>query len=297
MADTRSGRVVVSYGREAVVETDDELARCNLRRSVGRPVCGDYVRWRPAGTHDGVIESIEPRRNVVARPDYRARLRPLAANVDLIVIVLASEPGFTRELVDRYLVLAESLDIAACLFVNKADLLDAEERRACEADLNDYPELGYPVHFGSSYTGEGLEALGRRLAEGTSVLVGQSGVGKSSLVQRLLPDQQIRVGALSEASGLGRHTTTETTLYHLPNGGDLIDSPGIRTLRLGHLDERQIAEGFKEFRPFAKDCRFADCRHQAEPDCAVAQAARDGHIGMARLESYRSILAHETRVF
>lgn len=295
MNETQAGRVVISYGKEAVVEAQGELWRCNLRRTVGRPVCGDYVRWRRTSESDGVIEQIKPRRNVLARPDYRAKLRPLAANIDLIVVVIASEPGFTRELIDRYLVLAASLEIDAGLWLGKSDLLTDDERQRLQGQLADYVALGYPVVIGSNQTGEGVGTFKELLSNGTSVLVGQSGVGKSSLVKTLLPDREIRIGELSHASGLGRHTTTETTLYHLPDGGELIDSPGIRTLRLGHLTPQQIADGFREFRPFIEQCRFGNCQHINEPGCAVEQASREGHIAPARLASYRAIVAAEER--
>ena len=294
MNATKPGRVVISYGREAIVENDTgELQRCNLRRSVGRPVCGDYVAWRQSSESDGVIERIEPRNNILARPDYRTKLRPLAANIDLIVIAVASEPAFGNELIDRYLVLAESLGIRACIWMNKIDLATPAKREKLRAMLTVYPALGYPTLLGSAHSGEGLPQLRALLGQGTSVLVGQSGMGKSSLVQTLLPDQQIRIGALSHASGLGRHTTTETTLYHLPDGGELIDSPGIRTLRLGHLNPEQIAQGFIEFRNLSGRCRFNDCRHRSEPDCALLEAAAAGVIDRQRLRSYQSIIAAE----
>jgi ribosome biogenesis GTPase / thiamine phosphate phosphatase len=293
MSETRAGRIVISYGQEAIVEADGVLQSCRLRRSVGRPVCGDYVHWRASSASDGVIEKIDPRRNVVARPDYRAKLRPLAANVDLMVVVIATEPGFTRELIDRYLVLAASLQLAAALWVGKVDLLSEADHRRLEDTLGQYRTLGYPLLYGSAKTGAGLDALQQQLRERTSVLVGQSGVGKSSLVNKLLPDLDIRVGALSHASGLGRHTTTETTLYHLPGGGDLIDSPGIRTLRLGHLTPQQIEAGFIELRAYSGRCRFRDCRHVHEPGCALKAAAEEGAISMARLASFRAIVAAE----
>ncbi|WP_181919413.1 small ribosomal subunit biogenesis GTPase RsgA [Alkalilimnicola ehrlichii] len=298
MKDTQPGRVVISYGQEAIVETADGLLqRCKLRRRVGRPVCGDYVAWRASSESDGVIERIEPRQNVVARPDYRAKLRPLAANVDLMVIVVAVEPEFTRELIDRYLVLAESLEIKAALWVNKIDLLSVEARRDLEDSLASYRELGYPVDFGSTTSEASINPLREGLRDATSVLVGQSGVGKSSLVNTLLPDQQVRVGALSHASGQGRHTTTETTLYHLPDGGHLIDSPGIRTLRLGHLNPEQIEHGFIEFRAFHGQCKFNNCRHINEPGCAIAAAAQAGAINHERLESFRTIIAAEEKAY
>ena len=142
----------------------------------------------------------------------------------------------------------------------------------------------------SALAGEGLDALRARLTGHCSILVGQSGVGKSSLIKRLLPDHDITVGKLSVASGLGKHTTTATTLYHLPNGGRLIDSPGVRDFRLGAVPPAELARGFREFQPCLGHCKFNDCRHLSEPGCAVIDAVTDGRISARRLESYRRLL-------
>jgi ribosome biogenesis GTPase len=289
MAELGEGRVVVSYSQDSIVEdAAGTLHRCTARRSIGKPYCGDYVRFseQPGGK---AIEEILPRRNLVARPNYRNELKPFAANVDLMVIVVAVKPPFERILVDRYLVLAEQLEIQPLIWLNKLDLA-GDDRPALLASLEVYKLLGYDVLAGSIRTGEGMDALQALFRDNTGILVGQSGVGKSSLIQRLVPDLDLRIGALSEASGLGRHTTTETTLYHLPGSGDLIDSPGIRTLRLGHLSSEQIAQGFVELRQHIGQCRFTDCRHGKEPDCAVRAAVEHGDIDSARLESFHTLL-------
>ncbi len=293
MAEYGTGRVVVSYSQDSIVEdADGMLHRCTARRSVGKPYCGDMVRFSvQAGGK--AIEEILPRRNLLARPNYRNELRPFAANVDLVVITVAVKPPFETMLIDRYLVLAEQLEIEPLIWLNKLDLAGGE-RDAELARLDVYRRLGYRVLAGSVRSGEGLDALEACFKGKTGILVGQSGVGKSSLIQRLIPNIELRIGALSEASGLGRHTTTETTLYHLPGGGDLIDSPGIRTLRLGHLSPAQIAHGFIELRPFQGQCRFADCRHLAEPDCAVRAAVERGEVEPARLQSFHTLLQEET---
>lgn len=290
MATPSAGRVVASYSQDCIVEdADGALHRCLPRRRLGKPYCGDYVHFsEQAGGK--IIEAILPRRNLLARPNYRGQLRPFAANVDLLVVVVAVQPPFERGLIDRYLVLAEQLQLESLIWLNKLDLADEAERTALLEQLNIYQQLGYPLLAGSSYSGEGMAALQARFHGKTGILVGQSGVGKSSLIQHLVPDQELRIGSLSEATGLGRHTTTETTLYHLPGGGDLIDSPGIRLLRLGHLEPAQLEQGFIELRPFQGRCRFANCRHQHEPDCAVRAALERGDIDPGRLASFHALL-------
>lgn len=291
MLEHGSGRVVVSYSQDCIVEdSSGALHRCLWRRSIGKPYCGDHVRFvEEAGSM--VISEILPRRNLLARPNYRDQLRPFAANVDLMMIVVAVQPPFERGLIDRYLVLAEQLGVQPLIWINKIDLAAGNERDALQNRLAIYERLGYTVLAGSTVSGEGMAGLAGRFKDKTGILVGQSGVGKSSLIQYLIPDIELRIGSLSTASGLGRHTTTETTLYHLPDGGDLIDSPGIRLLRLGHLDPDEIEHGFVELRPYRGACRFADCRHQREPDCFVRSALERGEIDPERLASYHALLA------
>jgi ribosome biogenesis GTPase len=207
------------------------------------------------------------------------------------MIVAAPEPVLEPFLIDKYTVAAELANATPVLVINKADLLDAAARRELDSRLADYVDSGYAVVYTSARQNRGLEQLAERLTGKTSILVGQSGVGKSSLVKRLLPELDIAIGRLSAASGQGRHTTTTTTLYHLPHGGDLIDSPGVRDFHLGQVDPDALAAGFREFRPHLGHCRFNNCRHVSEPDCAVIAAAGKGAISPRRLESYRRLLA------
>jgi ribosome biogenesis GTPase len=176
------------------------------------------------------------------------------------------------------------------IVINKSDLLTPETRGNIEAQLADYTALGYDVLFTSALHNTGIEAFAKHLTGRTSILVGQSGVGKSSLIQRLLPDRDITVGRLSTASGLGRHTTTATTLYRLPCGGRLIDSPGVRDFRLGKVSAASLGGGFREFTPYLGQCRFNDCRHHSEPGCAVRAALAAGSISMRRMESYLRLM-------
>jgi ribosome biogenesis GTPase len=174
--------------------------------------------------------------------------------------------------------------------VNKSDLLDTESRAKLEQRLAIYEQIGYSLLFISTRTTDGLRDLHQQLKSHTSILVGQSGVGKSSLVQALLPDLDIRIGALSQVTGLGRHTTTVTTLYHLPDGGDLIDSPGVRDFSLSPVPVDQLAQGFREFKAYLGQCRFHNCRHASEPGCAVQDAVRSGAINQRRLANYKELV-------
>ncbi|HKJ94395.1 MAG TPA: ribosome small subunit-dependent GTPase A [Gammaproteobacteria bacterium] len=295
MAETdkhRRGRVIVSYGAECIVEDHTGgLVSCQLRRRGGRPVCGDFVDWHVPSDGSGVIERIRPRHSLIERGDFRGRPRPLAANVDRMIVVAAVEPGIDNRLIDRYLVLARHLALNASLWINKADRLDVEQRQAVMDQLEIYRELDVPVTLGSAHRGDGIDQLRETLAGHCGILVGHSGAGKSSLVNALVPDLALRVGTLSRTGGQGRHTTTATTLFHLPTGGELIDSPGVRTLRLDHLPADVVTAGFPEIAQYLGQCRFRDCRHDTEPGCAINAAVERGAIRPERMESLRYLLA------
>ena len=279
------GTVVARYGKQALVENaEGDRVLCHLRSHLESPVAGDGVIW-VRSEEAGVIIAITERLNVLHRPDIRGQLRPIAANVQLLLIVFAPEPAPQPNLLDRYLVAAEHMSVEAALILNKADLL---KDNGLSQRLERYATLGYrtlTTHSGMSDASD----LANLIRDSTVVLVGQSGVGKSSLIQRLLPDASIRVGALSELADKGRHTTTTAELFHLPNGGRLIDSPGVREFGLGHVTPAEIALGFREFSPFLGRCRFRDCHHEREPDCALRAAVTDGSISKARFESYLQI--------
>lgn len=292
------GRVTAHFGRTLDVrpEAGGQAVRCHLRANLDGLVTGDRVIWRgrqdPAGhTVEGVVVARGERDSVLERPDARGQLKPVAANIDQILIVFAVEPAPHANLIDRYLVAAEATGIAPVLVLNKIDLLP-ETGGELRDLLARYEALGYPVVSTTTEREDGLSALHARLAGRTSVFVGQSGVGKSSLIDRLLPDEELRIGALSKDSRKGTHTTTTARLYALPAaaGGELIDSPGIREFGLVHLDEQQVAEGFIEFRDHLGRCRFRDCRHRHEPGCALLEAVERGEIHPERFASYRRIV-------
>ncbi|WP_461535793.1 small ribosomal subunit biogenesis GTPase RsgA [Spongorhabdus nitratireducens] len=290
----QEGLVIAHYGSQLDIEpigSPGELYRCHLRTNLPPLVTGDQVIWRPgAEGQTGVVVALQPRNSLLQRPDMRNQLKPVAANIDYIVIVVSPVPTPHANLIDRYLVAAETVDIEPVILLNKTDLIDDSNREELDAMMRVYENIGYRVLRASTKTEHGLDAIKALLNEHISVFVGQSGVGKSSLVNVLLPGVDTRVGALSELTGKGTHTTTAARLFHFPAGGMLIDSPGIREFGLWHIDEQQLIEGFRDFRPFLGYCRFRDCAHEKEPGCAIRQALEDGDILPARMESYRRIL-------
>jgi len=298
----QAGLVICNYGQTLDVEDQaGRIHRCTSRRKIDNLVCGDRVVWLPAGDDVGVIVALQDRQTLLARPDGNGNLRPIAANVDQLIVVTAPRANggphiadvdlpIDTSMVDRYLVAAELSDIHAVIVVNKIDLLSSADLDRARLFMEIYQAIGYEVLFTSAKHGSAGEELAGVLEGYTNVFCGLSGVGKSSLVKLVLPNRDIRIGEVSAAGG-GRHTTTLTALYHLGEGGALIDSPGVRDFGLWHVDTAQIARGFAEFRQHAPDCRFGDCTHLHEPGCAVRQAVEEQQISAVRLASYRRIIA------
>ena len=287
------GLVIINYGKNQLVEdTSGDIYRCVARRGLPQIVCGDEVEWLQTGDTSGVIESIKPRRTVLYRADGNDSQRPLVANIDQLIIEAALEPALDYFLIDKYCIAAELAQATPLIIINKADLLEDKDRVRIESLVSEYRHIGYTTLLTSALKNTGIDAFADNLAGKTSILVGQSGVGKSSLIKRLLPDRDIAVGKLSEASGLGKHTTTSTTLYHLPQGGHLIDSPGVRDFHLGKVATDELGNGFREFHPYLGQCRFNDCRHLSEPGCAIQAAVAAGVILERRMQSYRQLMDH-----
>ncbi|MBN6710560.1 small ribosomal subunit biogenesis GTPase RsgA [Haemophilus haemoglobinophilus] len=296
LGNSQDGVVVTRYAAHADVENEQgEIIRCNLRRTLKSVVVGDHVVWRKGKAQlqgvSGVIEAVQPRQNEIARPDYYDGLKPIAANIDRIIIVSAVLPSLSLNIIDRYLVVCESSNIPAIIVVNKADLLTREDRKEVELQLEIYQKIGYETLLISAKSGENMEKFTALLSQGTSIFVGQSGVGKSSLINHILPEVQAQTGDVSQVSGLGQHTTTSSRLYHLPQGGNLIDSPGIREFGLWHLEQDQITKGYREFQYFLGACKFRDCKHLHDPGCAIQLAVEEGKIHPLRFENYHRLIA------
>ena len=288
------GIILVSYGSRGVVQLDDgRQVACKYRRSIGRPYCGDRVGVEWADGESAVVSAIHERANEFARANTRGRKQVVAANLDQVLIVIAPAPEPSRDLVERYLVAAHSLGIKPVIVVNKAELLETAsfDRTGPLSRLDEYRELGYEVIETSCMGAPGTAGLEHSLEKQTSILAGQSGVGKSSLVNQLLPDLELQTGALSRVTGKGTHTTTTTIMYTLPCGGRLIDSPGVWEYGLWELDRQELADGFIDFAHADTSCRFNDCKHSGEPGCAVIQAIEDGKIREWRYQSYLRLLA------
>ena len=276
------GTVVAAHGRHYLIElADGSTLPCFPRGKKSELACGDRVQLERSGEAQGVINTILPRSSLLYRSnEFRQKL--IAANVTLVAIVVATEPSFSDELVTRCLIAAESQDIEALIVLNKCDLI--ERLPEAEAALSPFARLGYSIlHL--SALGE-VDALRTQLAGQTSVLVGQSGMGKSTLVNALVPTAGARTREISEALDSGRHTTTHATLYRLPDGAALIDSPGLQEFGLHHLSRSELEHGFREYRVWQGHCRFRNCRHDREPGCAIRGAVESGDIDASRHDTF-----------
>jgi ribosome biogenesis GTPase len=284
-----AGQVIAAYGRHYLIETDDgRQFACFPRGKKSTVACGDRVMFARTGDEQGVIEAVDPRSTLFSRSAAH-RQKLIAANVSQLAIVVAAEPSFSEELINRCLVAAEYQDMRALILLNKCDLQDAA--KAALARLEPYVQAGYRVIRLSAL--EGADALRPLLARQATVLVGQSGMGKSTIINALLPDARVATREISAFLASGRHTTTQARLHRLDAGSTLIDCPGLQEFGLHHLSQQDIEAGFIEFRGFLGQCRFQNCRHQSEPGCALARAAEAGAIHPRRLDMFRRICRAE----
>jgi len=284
------GRIIAAHGRHYVVELADGTSRqCYPRGKKTGPAVGDRVSVSLQGRDEGAIDAVLPRANLLYRSD-EMRSKQFAANVDQLLIVVAVEPTFSDDLTGRALAGAWSAGIAPLIVLNKIDLADglagARERLAPLRAL-DVPVIELSAHEADTVRAQ----LAPHLAGRTSLLLGQSGMGKSTLLNALVPEARAATREYSAALDMGRHTTTSTRLYHLPSpGGDLIDSPGFQAFGLQHLSREDIVRGFPEFLPHIEHCRFYNCSHRHEPGCGVVAALQAGSIDAGRYALYRRIL-------
>ena len=293
---TLQGRIVAAFGREYEVRIEERpvgsnLLMCSPRGKKSLYACGDEVEVEASNDTQGVINALRPRRSLLYRADaFKEKL--IAANVTQVVIVAATEPGFSDELMMRCLCAVESQKISGLIVLNKCDLKTHLQRG--RDLLAPFAAMGHLVLELSVQEGC-LDALSTHLSGRVSLLVGQSGMGKTTLINALVPDARATTGIVSEALGSGKHTTTYARWYDLPGGGALIDSPGLQAFGLAHLSGEQIEDGFPELRPLRGQCRFRDCQHDREPDCAFRAAVASGAIDARRFQVFQAILAEHRR--
>lgn len=275
-----------AHGRHFLIHTPTEgNLECVTRGRKSDVVCGDVVALTLTSPGQGVIDSIRPRTSLFKRVD-RYRTKTVAANVTQVAIVVAPRPSWSEELLQRCLLAAENQHLPALIIANKSDL---QEHPRMLDELAIYPALGYPVI--SLCAKNDIQALLPHLKDKLSLLVGQSGMGKSTLINSLFPDANASVNVISEALDSGRHTTTHSRLYPLDENSAIIDSPGLQEFALSHLTRDDIESAMPDFRPYLGQCRFRDCRHQHEPDCAIRKAVDLGSIASKRLGFFQRLLS------
>ena len=287
-----TGTVIAAHGRHYLADVDSRKLQCVTRGKKTNVAVGDIVKLAKTSDNQAVIEAITERKTLLYRSDqYKSKL--LAANLTRLFIVIATEPGFADDLISRSLVAAEAAGIEAHLILNKTDV--AELLPKARERLLAYTSLGYPLHEVSARADpEHAVATLMPLLEGeSSIFIGQSGMGKSSLINLLVPDADIAVREISAALDTGKHTTTFTRLYDVAGGGSIIDSPGFQEFGLYHLSEGMLERAFVEFKPYLGGCKFYNCRHLIEPQCAILTAVAEAKIARFRHTLYGQLL-HES---
>ena len=280
--------VITTYSRRMRLRLENgEEVNARIKGKRTKPVCGDRVEVEPIENEvDWLITKIGERRNELTRPNMRGQVEVLAANLDYLVVVAAAEPKPDWFIVDRYLCAAELMGIDACVVFNKSDLGTS----AIRYELDTYFDIGYDVVSCSALSGDGMDNVRTLLATHCSIIVGQSGVGKSSIINSLLGDEVQRTADVSDKSREGRHTTVNSTMISLPGGGAIIDSPGVRDYAPALESSTIASQGFREIYDAAQECRFANCQHLREPGCAVKDRCESGAISPRRYESYKRIV-------
>jgi len=299
-SNTQTARVISHHGRQLFAETENfEKIKCKIRQNLGDIACGDYILVQQAldatgqtksGEPQNVVVAVKERKNLLVKTGFAGAIKPVAANIGQLVIVTSLKPKPNPYLIDRYLIAAENLPAKALIIINKIDLIDAESKRTVEDLTVLYKNIGYDVVSTSIKQNIGLDVLSEALSNTTSILVGLSGVGKSSIVKAILPKEEIKIGETSETTGEGKHTTTVSALYHLKDNGIIIDSPGVRDFTPINKSINEITCGFKDVRQFNGGCKFSNCSHQNEPGCAMKQAVADGRLNEQRFNNYLRLI-------
>lgn len=289
-SDQHQHGIVVSHrGGQVLVELESgATSDCKIKSNLGNIVCGDRVAIETAANQQHRVLAILPRDNLLQRVDGFGHIRAVAANISQLFVCLSVSPEPNLFLLDQYLLSAEQQQIEAHILLNKIDLLDASDDPFGLARI--YRPLGYELTCTSVKTGLGMDQFEARLHHQVSLLSGVSGVGKSSLTKWLLPDEEIKIASISDANEEGRHTTRASRLYHLPNGGDLIDTPGVRGFNPFIDHASPVAHGFREIMEHAGGCKFHNCQHLNEPKCAVMEAVAAGNIAASRYQNYLKML-------
>ena len=281
--DEYPGIVITRYGQRQLIEAENgDLFQSVSRQNIGFSVAGDRVLFQKTKHDEAIVTAIYPRDTELKRQD-----KIIAANIDQLWLVVAIEPHYEYELIDRYLIMAENSQLPIGIIVNKIELLGKKSEMT--SDFSHYTLLGYDVHFLSVKEHINLQAFKEQLINKSHIFLGQSGVGKSSLINELLSRNASKVGPLSKGINKGTHTTTVAQLFNMDMGGSIIDSPGIREFDLWHISPKEVERSFREFSTYIDKCRFRDCRHRAEPNCAIKEAVRTGVISEMRLRSFHSI--------
>jgi ribosome biogenesis GTPase len=287
----KTGLLVARYGKRADVQLEGgKVERCNIRQNLPPLVVGDLVIYQHEDTGSNVIVALLPRCSELSRIGFREQKKLIAANLNQLIIVIAGKPEFSFLILDSYLAAAELSGIHPVVLFNKVDLFTVEELQKFKDETKVYRDIGYDCFYISCLNEADLGFLTEQVKDKRSAFVGPSGAGKSSLIKHLLPHEEIALGEVSEDTQLGKHTTTTAQLFHLPAGGSVIDSPGVRGFSLGEITKEQLFKAFVEMKPFQGECRFKDCKHQGDLGCALQQAVQDGKIAAFRLANAQKLL-------
>lgn len=307
--DANIGVIICHYGKYVDIEDqNNQFIRCHIRQNLPDLAVGDQVNFEVELHKDihqqkighpcnGVITNLLPRHSLLSRSNiYKARIKPIAANLDQMLIIFAPKPEPQSYLIDQFLIIAESCDIPAVLIFNKSDLYSKASSKI-EQLFEIYKNIGYPIIKVSSVSQNGMDGLNQVLLNKNSIFVGQSGVGKSTLTKNLITHshdekEAIKTSAISEKSELGKHTTSASRLYHIHGDQytNLIDSPGIREMGVAHLSKPDLEHAYIEFRPYLGKCKFRDCAHEKEPSCALKEALEQGKISQMRWDNYKKFV-------